>query len=238
MPVVSSRGIFLSYRRADAPAYARLLQHALRDRIPDAHVFMDMDAIEAGVDFVRVIREAINSCAVLVAVIGRQWATLTDEQGRRRIDDPDDYVRFEVRAALERGVRVIPVLVDGARPLQREHLPSELYELAALNALEVSHSHYDFDVDRLLNSIRRVIGEASMIRAKRVLTDAEGIAQAVADKYSKAGAPSRIARALSAIDPDRAERIGRSITNEISQVAVLTEIANASSRVAAHHSAD
>src|SRR5690348_7903487 len=124
VPVVPSRGIFLSYRRADAAAYARLLQHALRDRIPDAHVFMDLDSIDAGMNFAHVIREAIDSCAVLVAVIGRQWTTLTDEQGRRRLDDPDDYVRFEIRAALERGVRVIPVLVDGARPPQQEQLPS------------------------------------------------------------------------------------------------------------------
>jgi hypothetical protein len=78
VPVVSSQGIFMSYRRADAAAYARLLQHALRDRIPDAHVFMDLDSIEAGVNFAHVIREAIDSCAVLVAVIGCQWATLTD----------------------------------------------------------------------------------------------------------------------------------------------------------------
>jgi hypothetical protein len=76
-------------------------------------VFMDLDSIEAGLDFAQVITEAVDSCAVLVALIGRQWATLADEGGRRRLDDPDDFVRFEVRTALERGVRVIPVLVDG-----------------------------------------------------------------------------------------------------------------------------
>ena len=78
---MSSRGIFLSYRRADAAPYARLLQFQLRERFPDARVFMDLDSIEAGLDFADVIREAVDSCAVLVALIGRQWATLTDEQG-------------------------------------------------------------------------------------------------------------------------------------------------------------
>jgi hypothetical protein len=78
---VSSRGIFLSYRRQDAAPYARLLKFQLRERFPDTRVFMDLDSIEAGQDFAEVIREAVDSCAVLVALIGRQWATLADEQG-------------------------------------------------------------------------------------------------------------------------------------------------------------
>src|SRR5215469_4106373 len=133
MPGDSRRGIFLSYRREDAAPYARLLQFQLRERFPDAQVFMDLDSIEAGLDFAEVIQEAVDSCVVLVALIGRQWATLADEEGNRRLDNPDDYVRFEVQTALEQGVRVIPVLVDGARPLRQEHLPAELRKLARLN---------------------------------------------------------------------------------------------------------
>ena len=154
---VSSRGIFLSYRRADAAPYARLLQFQFRERIPDARVFMDLDSIEPGLDFAEVIREAVDSCTVLVALIGRQWATLTDEEGRRRLDNPDDYVRFEVQAALERGVRVIPVLVDGARPLRQQQLPAELQKLARLNALELSYGRYEYDADRLLDLLQRVL---------------------------------------------------------------------------------
>ena len=86
VPVVSAQGIFLSYRREDAAPYARLLQFQLRDRFPDVRVFMDLDSIEAGLDFAEVIREWVDSCAVLVALIGRQWATLADEQGRRRLE--------------------------------------------------------------------------------------------------------------------------------------------------------
>jgi len=157
---VSSRGIFLSYRRADAAPYARLLQVQLRERFPDVRVFIDMDSIEAGLDFAEVIRETVDSCAVLVVLIGRQWATLTDELGRRRLDDPDDFVRFEVQAGLERGVRVIPVLVDGARPLQQEQLPAELSKLARLNALELSYGRYQYDADRLLDLVGRVLAAA------------------------------------------------------------------------------
>jgi hypothetical protein len=150
-------GIFLSYRREDAAPYARLLQYQLSERFPDARVFMDLDSIEAGLDFAEVIRDAVDSSAVLVALIGHQWATVADERGRRRLDDPDDFVRFEVQTALERGVRVIPVLVDNARPLRQEQLPAELQKLARLNALELSYGRYQYDSDRLLDLIQRVL---------------------------------------------------------------------------------
>jgi hypothetical protein len=153
-------GIFISYRRADAGPYARLLQVELTERFPGARVFIDPDSIEAGLDVAKVIRDAVNSCRVMVVLIGRQWVTLADEEGRRRLDDPDDYVRFEVGAALKRGVRAIPVLVDGARPLRPQQLPPDLRELARLNALEMSYDRYRYDADRLASLIGRVLGDA------------------------------------------------------------------------------
>jgi TIR domain len=149
--------IFISYRHADALPHARLLQISLRDRFPGARVFMDLDSIEVGVDFAKVIVDAIKACGVMVVLIGPQWATLANEEGRR-LDEPDDYVRFEVRTALRRGVRVIPVLVEGARPPRREELPPDLRRLARLNALEMSCDHrYQFDADRLMGVIERAL---------------------------------------------------------------------------------
>jgi hypothetical protein len=118
---------------------------------------MDLDSIEPGLDFVEVIERAVGSCAVLVVLIGRQWATVADEWGHRRLDDPDDFVRSEVKTALERGVRVIPVLVDGSRPLRRQELPDELGKLARLNALELSSGRYQYDAGRLFDVIERVL---------------------------------------------------------------------------------
>ena len=123
---------------------------------------MDLDSIEAGRDFAKVIQEAVDSCAVLIALIGRQWATITDEEGRRRLENPEDYVRSEVQAALERGVRVIPVLLDGTKPLRQQQLPSELQQLARLNAFELSYGRYEYDADRLLNLIQQVLDEVSV----------------------------------------------------------------------------
>lgn len=151
----SPQGIFISYRREEAAAYARVLEVALKGRFPDAKVFMDVDSIEAGLDFREAIRQAVSSCAVLVALIDPQWATLKGKRGRRRLDDPDDFVRFELSTALDRHVPVIPVLVDGARPLRRPELPSELQQLAQLQALELGlDDRYQHNADRLFNLIQ------------------------------------------------------------------------------------
>jgi subtilisin family serine protease len=160
VPDSSSQGIFLSYRHVDSAPHALSLKLTFHDRFPDAKVFMDLDSIEAGRDFAEAIRDAVDSCVVLVALIGHQWATAEDEQGRRRLDDPDDFVRFEVATALERGVRVIPVLVDGARPLRQQQLPSGLEKLARLSGLEMSSDRYEYDAERLVGLIERELAAA------------------------------------------------------------------------------
>lgn len=151
--------MFISYRREDAGPYARLLKEHLSDRFPATPVFMDLDSIEAGVDFAEAIESAVGSCVVMVALIGPKWLSITDEDGHRRLDDPDDYVRFEVRTALGRCVRVIPVLVDGAKPLKQQQLPDDLQKLARLNALEMSYGRFEFDETRLTSTIEKVLAD-------------------------------------------------------------------------------
>lgn len=156
-PASPSRGIFINYRREDTGPYARLMQVRLGQCFPDTPVFMDLVSIEAGVDFAEAIESAVRSCAILIVLIGRLWLTAADDEGRRRLDDPDDYVRFEVRAALERGVRVIPVLVDGVRIPQQHQLPNDLHRLTRLNALEMSYGRFAEDEARLVTVIRKVL---------------------------------------------------------------------------------
>jgi hypothetical protein len=72
---------------------------------------MDISAIEAGLDFVDTIERAIGSCDILLVIIGREWTTCKDQAGRRRLDDPNDFIRLEITTALSRSVRVIPTLV-------------------------------------------------------------------------------------------------------------------------------
>jgi hypothetical protein len=157
MPASPPQGVFISYRREDTGPYARLLKEHLSDRLPGAPVFMDLDSIEAGIDFAEAIESALDSSSVMVALIGPKWLTITDEDGHRRLDDPDDYVRFEIRTGLENCIRVIPVLVDGAKPLKRPLLPPDLHKLARLNALEMSYGRFEFDETRLTSIIQKVL---------------------------------------------------------------------------------
>ena len=153
----AGRGVFLSYRRQDTGPYARLLKNRLDERLPGTPVFMDLEFIEAGADLAETIESAVRSCAVLVALIGSQWLTASDGQGRPRLDDPDDYVRLEIQIALEPGVRVIPVIVDGAAMPSRKQLPVGLQKLARLSALEMSHGRFEYDADKLTTLIQKVL---------------------------------------------------------------------------------
>ena len=154
-------GLFISYRRSDAGPYARLLQVQFAKRLPGTPVFMDLDSIEAGTDFAEAIKAGVNSCRVLVALIGPKWLDLRDKEGRRRLDNPDDYVRLEIRSALERRVRVIPVLIDGTEMPQRRQLPDDLSKLATLNALQMGYDRYEYDETRLITAIKKAIATGS-----------------------------------------------------------------------------
>ena len=111
--------IFINYRRSMTAAAAGRLHDRLEHHFSKNDLFMDVDAIEPGLDFVITLNEQVNRCRAFVAVIGPNWAGASDGAGQRRLDNPDDYVRIEIEAALQRNVRVIPVLVDGAPKCRR-----------------------------------------------------------------------------------------------------------------------
>jgi len=122
----STGRVFISYRREETAYPAGWMYDRLADQYGDGQVFKDVDSIELGDDFVQVINRAVGSCDVLLAVIGGRWLTIADEHGRRRLDDPHDFVRLEIETALTRNVRVIPILIDGARMPRADELPDGL----------------------------------------------------------------------------------------------------------------
>ena len=155
----STGRIFISYRREETAYPAGWLFDRLAEHFGDAQVFKDVDSIELGDDLVEMITRAVGSCDVLLALIGDQWLTATDEGGRHRLDDPDDFVRLEIEAALTRNVRVIPILVDGARMPRAAELPASLAELARRQALELSPARFNFDTSRLLRVLDRTLAD-------------------------------------------------------------------------------
>jgi hypothetical protein len=161
MPVAEGGGIFVSYRRQDTDDLAGRLYDRLVDRFGEGQVFMDVDTIEPGLDFAEEVTRAVAACQVLVAVIGPAWLTAADGRGRRRLDDPGDFVRLEIKTALARGVRVIPVLARGAMMPGEDDLPENLAGLARRNALFIRHESFRFDARRLVAAIEGVLDVTS-----------------------------------------------------------------------------
>lgn len=161
-------GIFISYRRQDSQSAAGRLADSLKEHLSEAAIFRDVDTIEAGADFVNAINAALESCGVLLAVIGPRWISIQDDAGQRRLDDPNDYNRLELVTALGRAdVRVIPVLVDGAAMPAVEALPADLKALARRNALELTDKRWDYDISQLIVTLRHALGLAARTSAPR-----------------------------------------------------------------------
>ena len=164
------RQIFISYRRVDSEGHAGRLYDRLGSHFGRRNVFMDVVAIEAGVDFAEEIKQAVRGCDVLLALIGPQWLTIKDKQGKLRLEDPRDFVRLEIAAALMQGIRVIPILLQGASMPPASALPEDLKPLSTRNALEVSAARFDTDVETLIHAIERAMDEAE--RQKRIVEPA------------------------------------------------------------------
>jgi Tol biopolymer transport system component len=181
-------GIFISYRRQETAFPAGWLYDRLRGRFGPDQVFKDVDNIEPGDDFTDKITTAVGSCDVLLALIGQEWLTITDDAGKRRLDDPEDFVRVEVEAALSRKVRVIPLLIDGAPMPRADQLPQSLARLVRRQAQDLSPSRFDADANRLVGVLERTLAEA---RAQR---EAEEQARRQSEQKERAAADERAQR--------------------------------------------
>lgn len=158
-PTKPFSGIFVSYRRDDSSGHAGRLYDKLVSHFGKDRIFMDIDAIDLGEDFVTVIENAVGSCGILIAVIGRQWLASADDSSARRLDNPNDFVRLEIATALSRDIRVIPVLVQRASMPKPRDLPDDLAKFSRRNAVEISDLRWQHDVDRLIDVLERVLAK-------------------------------------------------------------------------------
>jgi hypothetical protein len=146
--------VFISYRREDSAAFAGRVHDSLEREFGRDALFIDVDTVRLGVDFVRVLRDEVAKCDVLLAVIGPNWLNARDEEGNRRLDDPNDFPRVEIAAALQRDIPVIPILFDGAKIPKADQLPKDLEGLARRNALDVRNASFRSDIDRLIRELK------------------------------------------------------------------------------------
>jgi hypothetical protein len=146
--------IILSYRRDDSAGVTGRIFDRLTQEFGTDRVFMDIDSMPAGVDFHEHLQQILADCGALLVVIGKSWRSQRKGQPAR-IMDPDDWVRIEVETALERGIPVVPLLIDGASLPSREQLPESLWPLLRRNALPVdSGRDFHAQLSRLVRDLR------------------------------------------------------------------------------------
>jgi hypothetical protein len=147
--------IFLSYRRKGAAeGFAHALFNRLEQSFPPENLFTDVEGgIGAGEDFVLVLEQEISACEVMLVLTGSDWLTVADEQGRRRLENPEDFVRIEVGSALRLGKRVIPVLMQKAEMPRAEALPESLRQLAQRNAVGLAPERFRADAQGLIKAL-------------------------------------------------------------------------------------
>ena len=177
--------VFLSYRRDDTPGYAGRVYDSLVERFGEQNVFMDIDTIRPGDEFAKAIAGALDDCSVFLALIGPTWLQSSDAAGRRRLDDPRDFVRLEIEAALRRSVLVVPVVVRGATMPPEDRLPDGLAPLAGRQAFELSDQRWRRDMAELLDQIDRAVraarrDSAPVVRQKRFIANQRTVWGAVA----------------------------------------------------------
>ncbi len=207
--------IFLNYRRADSKGYTFAIFTVLEQHFSKEQIFMDVDTLLPGVDFVQALEEAVEACDVFLAVIGARWENIKDDQGRRRIDNPEDFVRIEVAHALKRGIPVIPILVDGAQMPSSENLPDDLKGLSRRHAF-IFGDRLRSDVQHLINVLEKTFEhqEAERIKQEKKEAERQEFEKAEADRKAKEEAKqkAKVQAAADKKDKEEKERIARQKT--------------------------
>jgi len=147
------RTVFVSYRRGDSEGQARALNFELVKLIGKDSVFMDVDSIALGQDFRQILRQRLESCDLMLALIGPGWLDAKDTAGNLRLESATDLVRQEIAAALKRNIPVTPVLLQGAQMPSPERLPEDIRDLVYRNGFELGHSTWESDVGEMVRRL-------------------------------------------------------------------------------------
>jgi TIR domain len=159
VPGVFRNAVFIAYRRSDSSGYTGRIYDGVARDIGSLQVFRDLGSLKPGRDFRDQVAEALQSARVMVVVIAPGWLTAEDHRGQRRLDDPDDLHRLEIRTALERGTAIVPVLVGGAGMPRRDQLPEDIQAFTRKQAIEISDSRWEYDAQKLTKTITELLDE-------------------------------------------------------------------------------
>jgi TIR domain len=201
--------VFISYRRNDSKYQARMIYGAFQNVLPRGCLFMDIDSIPPGVDFVETLQGWVNQCDIMLALIGPGWIEATDPKtGHRRLDDPNDFVRVEIREALARSIPVVPMLLDGASMPDTERLPEDMKGLVRRQAEFVEYRTFDADVGRLIQAL----GLGDGVGPVTFAAGSAGSSRRQPEEDSRGVEESAGGQSLAAVEPVSVNETGRILT--------------------------
>jgi len=218
--------IFINYRREDDAGHTGRLFDRLQDAFDPQQLFFDVDSIAPGIDFVQEIERQVAGCDVLLAVIGPRWMDVRDRVEGRRLDNPSDFVRIEIEAALRQDKLVIPVLVGEARMPRPDELPEALRPLARRNAVRLTHERFHADTQRLVQSLQQALDDIDQPRQAQPPPRAQppvepkelqAKAKPVAEQ-AKPAAETPAPKGWRTPDPDAQERLRRREEEELKRL--------------------
>src|SRR5580700_8343070 len=192
--------IFINYRRGDDAGNTGRLFDRLQDIFKPEQLFLDVDNIPPGRDFVRELNDRVAECDIVLAVIGKTWLEAHNAAGARRLDDPDDFVRIEIVSALNQGKLVIPVLVGDADMPRPEDLPEALQALARRNAMRLTHERFHADMGGLVKALQQSLEEIEAQRQAEERRRHETAARQRTEEEERAFALAKRAGTSAALD--------------------------------------
>ena len=204
--------IFINYRRGDDPGYSGRLFDRLESHFPQGSIFMDVDSIAPGLDFLKVLDDQVGGCDIFLAVVGQGWIGASDETGRRRLDDPNDFVRIEIESALKRDIRVIPVLVNNAEMPRSDQLPPAMKPFSTRNAVRLTHDRFKADSAGLIKAVEEAIKDEETKRADATRLKQEeaqriaGIAQKKDEERERQEKEHVRLQAIAGLSPEQIEK--------------------------------
>lgn len=177
-----SSKIFISYRLSDEPGFVGRLYDRLSSVFGKDQIFMDVKGIPAGHDFGETIEQHVRKSDVVLAMIGTRWFANDPGNGKRRIDDETDWVRREIAEGLKVKNRVIPILINDRAPLPASDLPEPISALAKLQALELTHKHFDANVEKIGDEIKQRMDEIASAKSAPKTWDQTSFFEATENK--------------------------------------------------------
>ncbi|MEM7429448.1 MAG: TIR domain-containing protein [Pseudomonadota bacterium] len=155
---------FINYRREDSEGKTFSLRQELLKHFKEDELFMDIKGMEPGKDFEVQIIESVSACDAMLVVIGTSWVEIKDKDGNRRLEEDSDFVRSEIRNAINLRKPIIPVLLDGTKMPPAERLPEDIRQLVKFPAMQFTIEHIEANTQRIANAMKEVLPQPTASR--------------------------------------------------------------------------